>query len=386
MSYWGPNGSDRPPTSTPAEEHTSATDEKGAPANSAGIPKAPGTTVQRWADSAMFPAMPLSAAAGPQVSLTQAPSDPLGVVAQLAKAYKGEFVSSLSEITDDERRAYLADMQLTKLAMPLEGVHFVFSISGVTRGFTHQMVRQRTAAYSQESTRFAVIEDSFVDRVALPPSLAGVRPVENWELCTEEADPVGFGRLSDDQKNWVDWMQAVTMVDKKYGKMVNRGMPAEDARGLLPTNITTRINYVTSLRGLLDHAGNRLCTQAQFEWRMVFAQIAQALREYGATNPHASYWEGETIKNSLWQFAAIAELLKPVCYQMGKCPMQASFDRACSIRSRVDAFALHGVPSSEWGNTVIAPVAVNTEGPLGGEVELPPIYVEEWLADPAAAR
>lgn len=394
--------SSQPPTSSPTGEPTSATDEKAAPANSAVTPKAPGTTVQKWADPAMFTAMPLSASEGPKVSLTQAPADPLGVIAQLAMAYEGRFVESLAEITDDERRRYLKDMQLTKLAMPLEGVLFVFSISGVTRGFTHQMVRQRTAAYSQESTRFAVIEDQFASRVALPPSLQGTKSLLEWDLeAAQEIDSLGKHWPTDtDRDEDIDlvrdqlverygsqadkwryrWDKALLAVQDAYQGNVGTGMPAEDARGLLPTNITTRINYVTNLRGLLDHAGNRLCTQAQFEWRQVFAQIAQAIREYGEGPRGYSILDNQgrkKIVSSFWQFEELSKLFRPVCYQLGKCPMKASFDRSCKIRDRVDANATANRPSAEWhlpgGDDDIIP---NTK----------PIFPAEWLLDPGAAR
>lgn len=391
--------SDRPPKSSDRTGHTSASDGKEAPAPSAAI--------QKWVDPAMFSAMKLSAAEGPQVSLTQAPSDPLGVIAQLAMAYEGRFVASLAEITDEERRRYLADMQLTKLAMPLEGVSLVFSISGVTRGFTHQMVRQRTAAYSQESTRFAVIEDSFTDRVALPPSLRG----------TTGTEPLGAERSTVEWQRNV-WDQALRSVEEAYQHLVNSGMPAEDARGLLPTNITTRINYVTNLRGLLDHAGNRLCTQAQFEWRLVFAQIAKALRQYGIGKKYktnigmandirvlplgpdgkpdgGAVWglgNGTVYqdKSSVWQFEAIAELLKPVCYQIGRCPMKASFDRACSIRDRVDANDQVGRSSSDWNKAWVHPKFLEGDESYqfasGEVIRIEPIHPAEWLADPGAAR
>jgi hypothetical protein len=212
-----------------------------------------------------------------------------------------------------------------------------------------------------------------------------------------------FDRIKDQSvKNYLMWRYSVHTTQLCYQYLVNHGEPAEDARGLLPTNITTRINYVTNLRSLLDHAGNRLCTQAQFEWRLVFAQIAKALREYGASawyyrpGPDLAGVPSRESFSSDWQFEAIAELLKPVCYQVGKCPMKASFDRACSIRSRVDANAEINRPSEMWGeeHDVVDPLeTVVGVGPKS-VVRLPggqPVFIgairpAEWLADPGAAR
>lgn len=293
-----------------------------------------GKEVSKWADQAMFTAEPIDAKKGPQVHLLWMTPDPLGAIAATCKMYKGEVVRDLSDVTDEERREYLGQIQKTKLQAPFEFVKFHFMIEGVTRAFTHQMVRQRTAVYAQESLRFAVKEDM---PVALPPSIRE-------------------GSLSE-----AEWDEAMNAIQSTYNKLIASGIPAEDARGLLPHNILTRLHYSTDLRALLDHAGNRLCTQAQFEWRLVFARIAQAIREHGL-----GYWDLELI----------SQLFKPVCYQTGKCEFKANFDRACSIRERVDFNEAHHIPSSAWGLSV----------DQVGHEDYKPIRPEEWLADPGAAR
>lgn len=338
--------------------------------------------VQVWADEAMFRAQRIDRKAGPRVFLLSANHDPLGSIAAAAKAYKGEFVGSLSEVTDDERRYYLTEVQKSVLAMPLESVNFHFRITGVTRGFTHQMVRQRTAAYSQESTRFAVKEDV---PVGDPPSILKAMPQEERiaELkkrmppMTTDSELSSLdlsGRSKTEQ--WRDiWDDTVEYVSMAYNAMVNSGMPAEDARGILPTNLLTQINYITDLRGLKEHAGLRLCTQAQFEWRQVWAQIIQALRDYGkAQNYCVKLPSGGTdYPSSQWQFNALADIFRPICYYRGSCQFQADFDRKCSIRDRVERNAAIGRPSTEW----------DQPGSNGAPM---PIFPAEWLLDPSAAR
>ena len=374
-----------------------------------GINPEPGsnTRLQKWVDPAMFVSEPLKAEGGPKVFLLGMNTDPLGSIAACCKMYKGEVVRDLSEVTDDERREYLAEMQKTKLTMPLESVQLHFLIEGVTRSFTHQLVRQRTAAYAQESLRFAVVEDGLTERVALPPSLAGTkggelkRVQDEWheawtneegrqEYYLEEDDPQikdlrdRQGRLPASER-WRDyWDKAIKVVGREYKTLVDAGMPAEDARGLLPHNITTRVHYITNLRGLLDHAGNRLCTQAQFEWRLVFARIAEAIRTYDPRRANAQRLYGEDASGwspdmlpDRWQFEALAGLLKPVCYQTGKCEFKANFDRACRIRDRVDTYAAHNIPPNQWPHGVDDPRV---------PVTIQPIHPQEWLADPGAAR
>lgn len=363
----------------------------------------PGTTVARWADEAMFTAEPINADEGPKVYLLWMTPDPLAAIAAPSKMYKGEVARSLRDVTHAERREYVEQLKATKLKAPYEFVKFHFLIEGVTRAFTHQMVRQRTAVYAQESLRFAVKEDM---PVALPPSLAGTEAVwrdhaAHAEIDTEpgsveydQAMAEFMVRESEAERQRWAWDMAVEGISSKYQYLVNSGLPAEDVRGLLPHNTLTRLHYSTDLRALLDHAGNRLCTQAQFEWRLVFAKIAQAIREY---NPYerllAQFEEGgahmaypaairRKAEEDRWQYEAIADLFRPVCYQTGKCEFKANFDRACSIRGRVDKLAEHGVPSSEWGEEH----SFAMEPPYGDTVIVPPIRAAEWLLDPRAAR
>lgn len=340
----------------------------------------PTKAVRKWADSAMFEAEKIDPTTGPQVQLLSCNSDPLGSVAAAAKAYVGEFVTSLAEITDDERRYYLEQMQRTALAMPLESVHFQFHISGVTRGFTHQMVRQRTAAYSQESTRFAV-KDGAALPVGLPPSIAG----------TEGGQPLGAEYSKAEWQRNV-WDECVEHIGQAYLHLVESGMPAEDARGLLPTNLLTQINYHTNLRNFLDEGGKRLCTQAQFEWRVVFAKMLEAIRAYPDAGVYQRTAYGKVeFGNPQWQFDAIADLFRPVCYAKGRCVFNADFDRKCSIRQRVEANATHNRPSSEWHLPLRKVVGVYESetfpGNYGDEIlTIPAIKPEEWLMNPAAAR
>lgn len=317
--------------------------------------------VQRWADEAMYTAEPVETGSGPRVYLLGMTADPLGHIAAGASMYVGKVKKSLSDVTNMERDYYMKEMQKTKLKAPLELVNLHFLFENVTRGFTHQLVRQRTAVYMQESMRFAVKED-MASAIALPPSLAavseerGAQLYGDWEL---------EGWLSTDpvERQYVIWRDAVEKMSSAYSMLVSTGMPAEDARGLAPTAVLTRVHYGTNLRALLDHAGNRLCTQAQFEWRAVFAGIAQAIREH------------PTAIGDEWQQDGLASLLQPVCYQVGKCVFEAEFDRHCTIRDRVTANAGVGRPSELW----------SVEG-RAGLMTIEPINPREWLADPAAAR
>ena len=330
--------------------------------------------VVRRADVAQYerPPMPDAARRGPVVTLIDAPVDPLGTMAVIGGIYTGKVRRSKSEVTDDERRQMLDDMQQTVLNGPLESISFTFLIEGVSRAITHQMVRSRFAFFAQESLRFAVAED-WAQEVPLPPSLAQVR---------DEDPAVGI------------WRKALNQAEDAYNALVGAGMPAEEARGVLPHAITTRLYWTVSLRTLLAEAGKRTCTQAQFDWRLVFSGVAKALREraskakeYYLRAPQAVVTNGYASNVDAWQYRALADLMRPVCYQQGRCGYMASFDRGCKIRSRVDAFEENGIPSTHWHEPIIAIRHRDSpEGKAGEPYEIPGIDPAEWAADPGAAR
>lgn len=353
--------------------------------------------ISKWADDFMFKAEESDAVKGPQAFLIAATPDPLGSIAVAAEAYMGRFYEDKSTITDDQRRYYLAEMQKTKLKMPMEAVSLHWRLKGVTRSFTHQMVRQRTAAYSQESMRFAVKEDA-ATAVALPPSLQRYN-----ELVTDMVRKEGVVTLGDfvwdkwrgvgthpseweedypahkEDRWYIEWREGVEYMASKYNFLVNDGMPAEDARGLTPHNIVTQLNYITNLRNYHDHAGNRLCTQAQFEWRIVWVRMLEAMRNY-CTNPDHRTWDHSKGSSPTfcdnWQWVAISELFRPVCYYTGACQFQAEFDRKCSIRDRVQEFAKNGIGSQHWQDGFT----------FADGRKLLPIQPAEWLLDAGAAR
>lgn len=320
----------------------------------------------RWGDSAQYVSAPIKKEHGrivPQATLLSATPDPLGTIAAACRMYEGLPTYSLSKITDEERMQYWEESFKSHLRAPHEFVQFHFFAEGVDRSFTHQMVRQRTATFAQESLRFAVKED-LANEIPLPPSIADG---------------------TDAAKVWTDIMFGI---EEAYTKLVNAGIPAEDARGLLPHATTTRLHWRTNLNDLVHHAGNRLCTQAQFHWRVFMISLMQAIRSHstiavmsedGKDDAHEIVSHG--FRDDAWQFETIGQpnprTFAPICYHTGKCEFRAIFDRPCVIRDRVDENARIGRSSEHWG------VTYDRES-NGDHVEA--IQPEEWLLDPSAAR
>lgn len=335
-----------------------------------------GKEIQKWADSQQYKREPIPEDKRRKISATliNAIPDPLGSIVVLNGIYKGEVIRSLNDprVTNEARRQAFDDLLKTVLSGPLESVQFHFLIEGLTRSTTHQMVRSRFSFFAQESLRFAVPEGNWVEEIPLPPHLASTK---GDQALGAERDTLEY------QRNV--WDQAMLHLQEAYAVLVNSGMPAEEARELLPHAMPTRIHWVMDLRTLLLEAGKRTCTQAQFPWRIIFAEIAKVLRGYESPETVEQYELANGTDG--WQFQLIAEKIRPACYQAGKCVFKAEFDRSCSIRDRVDAFERAGVPSVDWHRGYAGTGLFSMDDGTDAE-GIPAIQDWEWAADPSAAR
>ena len=101
------------------------------------------------------------------------------------------------------------------------------------RGVTHELVRHRLAAYSQESTRYAnYSKDKFGSEISV------IRPIF-WKEGTG-----GYAR----------WERAMADAERAYLDLVEAGARPEEARSVLPNSLKTEIVMTANLR----------------EWRHVF--------------------------------------------------------------------------------------------------------------------
>jgi len=131
-----------------------------------------------------------------------------------------------------------------------EFADFTFLIEGVTRAFTHQLVRTRTASYAQQAMR--------------------VVNMEGWEYMT--GPTIQKNELA---RNIYD--ECMGDIDDAYKALLDLGIPAEDARGLLPTNIFTNIVMKNNLRGMADLIRKRSSSRVQGEYRDVLKAMKQAM-------------------------------------------------------------------------------------------------------------
>lgn len=150
---------------------------------------------------------------------------------------------------EQKKKEHLQYM-LNTIRSSWEMIDFIFEITEVTRAFTHQLVRTRAGSYAQQSQRV-------VDARSFP---------------VKEPESVAAKQIAHNQ-----WAQGLRVMVGVYGDLIDAGIPVQDARGILPTNITTSIHAKFNLRTLHDMALVRLCTRTQGEYQDVFRAMRAAV-------------------------------------------------------------------------------------------------------------
>lgn len=157
----------------------------------------------------------------------------------------------IGEMSHDELMTELEYMANT-IPSSWEFISYTFEIKNVTRAFTHQFVRTRTGSYAQQTMRL-LNKKGFTYRI--PPR------VKDHKIALEK------------------YKECMAKIQSAYDSMIeNDGVPAEDARGVLPTNIHTNIIAQFNLRTLAEMARSRTGIRTQDEYREVLdLMIARVL-------------------------------------------------------------------------------------------------------------
>ena len=133
-----------------------------------------------------------------------------------------------------------------------EFLDYTFLITGVSRAFTHQLVRTRVASFAQETMR--------------------VKSKTNFGYVTPD-----FSYARDSERANEHYRSAMTMLQSYYNAILDTGARAEDARGVLPTNIKTNILCKFNLRTLAETYRARMSGRVQGEYRQFMEDVAEEL-------------------------------------------------------------------------------------------------------------
>ena len=189
-----------------------------------------------------------------QVELLYHTPDPERAVATAARlCYAPVGASELMESLSDERiRKVLTTILESGHLSTLEHASYTFAIDGVSRALTHQLVRHRLASFNQQSQRYVRFDDG----------LQTIKPesIEN----NPEANKL-FDEMIEQTVN-------------AYEAFLEAGIPAEDARYILPNAAETKIVVTMNIRELLHFFTLRCCNRAQWEIRGLAWKMLELVR------------------------------------------------------------------------------------------------------------
>ncbi len=187
------------------------------------------------------------------VQLLSHTPEPEQVVAAAARlCYSDSSIGQLLEKSRLERQVLLKKILEMGHLSVLEHASFSFGIEGISRACSHQLVRHRLASYSQQSQRYVSHREPIA--AVMPPSIAG-RPELRDRFNT---------LLAEVQRTYRDFLEA--------------GVPAEDARFILPNAAETKIVVTMNARELLHFFTLRCCRRAQWEIRLVATEMLRLAR------------------------------------------------------------------------------------------------------------
>src|SRR5438067_8400071 len=157
------------------------------------------------------------------------------------------------KISHQKIREFIGERLKTGHASPLEQVVFWFAIAGVSRSLSHQFVRHRIGiSFEQQSQRYVKFKQEKMEFV-LPQS---------WKRAGLEGD---FGEL-------------VGRISDLYAKALKAGIPAEDARFVLPNAAPTNFHVMVNFAEMLHICDLRLCVRAQWEIRRMVALMRAEIK------------------------------------------------------------------------------------------------------------
>jgi len=161
---------------------------------------------------------------------------------------------SFDRIQEDSQAGFIRRLLQMGHESPLEHAYATFRVRNCSRAMTHQLVRHRLMAVSQQSQRY-VDEEQF--SYVLPESL-----------------PAEFAE---------DFHQDMRTIQQMYRKWRERGLKKEDARFVLPNACVSEIVVSADLREWRHILRLRLSPKAQWEIRKACELMLALLKQHAPT-------------------------------------------------------------------------------------------------------
>lgn len=192
----------------------------------------------------------------PVVNLISKPADMLKTVYTACRTcYSADAPINIYNSTDDEEKMLKLIERVISSGhySTIEHIQVSFAVSNVSRACTHQLVRHRHMSFSQKSQRYVKEKGQF-DYI-IPPTID-----KNPEL----------------KEKFEKFMREISNI---YTELTEAGIPAEDARFVLPNAAASSMVASLNLREMIHLANLRLCTRAQYEIRTLVKLMCDVLVE-----------------------------------------------------------------------------------------------------------
>lgn len=162
--------------------------------------------------------------------------------------YKSE-----DKITEDSAEKFVRNLIKRGHESVIE--HFSVTVKVIcNRGISHEIVRHRIGAYSQESTRYVNYKDGI--EVILPSHL-----------------------IMPNDKVYEVWLNAMADAERHYKKMIALGARPEIARDVLPNALKTEVVITYNLRQWRHFFKQRLSRAAHPQIRQIAGMILKEFKE-----------------------------------------------------------------------------------------------------------
>jgi len=133
----------------------------------------------------------------------------------------------------------------------LEHATFTFLIEGISRVTLAQLTRHRLASFSVQSQRYCGVK---AEGVVVPESIRAKRFTGSVNALVRKSEEL-------------------------YDAMIQEGIPAEDARFIVPQGITCKLMMTMNARELRHFFSLRCCNRAQWEIRELADEMLRLCKE-----------------------------------------------------------------------------------------------------------
>lgn len=201
------------------------------------------------------------------------PNKPSEIIALEGEKYFGHSASDNGGGTEADR--LIRHIVRSRHLSTLEHASYTFAIENVSRALLAQLTRHRVgfsfSVQSQRYVKFGSDDRSGGFDYVVPDSIKS-KPLK-YIATLPNGDT--FGGETFDIKE-VTFRNAMNYAQRAYNELRAAGVPAEDARAVLPNAAATNLTMTVNLRALLDFYAKRKAGRgAQLE----ITQLAERLRE-----------------------------------------------------------------------------------------------------------